>query len=79
MQKEVKESKGTGDHLYINMMLLEEIKQSKKNLAMGWVNYRAKNVVIFFGKSMKSWRVEVTHGTEHPWKYLQREGFFKEM
>ena len=73
-----RKSKGTGDQLYIDQMLLQEVNRRKKNLAMGWIDYRkaydivphswvieilnmmgiAKNVVNFFGKTMKSWRVK---------------------
>ena len=35
-----RKSKGTGDQLYIDKMFLQEVKQRKKNLAMGWINYR---------------------------------------
>ena len=33
-------SKGTGDNLYEDKMLLQEVKRRKKNLAMGWFDYR---------------------------------------
>ena len=32
-------SKSTGDQLYIDKMLLQEIKRRKKNLEIGWINY----------------------------------------
>ena len=35
-----RKSKGTGDQLYIDTMLLQEVKQRKKNLAMRWIDYR---------------------------------------
>ena len=35
-----RKSKGTGDQLYIDKMLLQEVKRRKKNLAMGWIDYR---------------------------------------
>ena len=77
-----RKSKGAGDQLYIDKRLLQEAKQRKKNLAMGWIDYWkaydmvphswvieslnvmgiAKNVVNLFGKTMKSWRVELTCG-----------------
>ena len=34
-----RKSKGTGDQLHIHEMLLQEVKQRKKNLAMGWIDY----------------------------------------
>ena len=33
-------SKGTADPLYIDKMLLKEVKYRKRNLAMGWIDYR---------------------------------------
>ena len=33
-------SKGTADLLFIDKMILKEVKSRKKNLAMGWVDYR---------------------------------------
>ena len=33
-------SKGSGDNLYEDKMLLQEVKRRKKNLAMGWIDYR---------------------------------------
>ena len=64
----------------MDKMLLQEVKRRKKNLAMTWTNYRkaydmisyswvkeslnmmgiTKNVV----KTMKSWKVELTCGSE---------------
>ena len=39
-------SEGTGDQLYIDTMLLWEVKRRKKNLAMGWIDYwKAYDVV----------------------------------
>ena len=35
----------TGDQLYIDKMILKEIKTRKKNLAMGWIDYqKARNI-----------------------------------
>ena len=34
-----RKSKGTGDQLYIDKMLLQEVKQ-RKNLEMGWIDYQ---------------------------------------
>ena len=34
-----RKSKGTGKQLYIDKMLLQEVKRTKKNLAMRWINY----------------------------------------
>ena len=39
-------SEGTGDRLYINKMLLWEVKRRKKNLAMGWIDYRKAYDVV---------------------------------
>ena len=33
-------SKGTHNLLYIDRMVLKEVKQRKKRLAMGWIDYR---------------------------------------
>ncbi len=35
-----RKSKGTGDLLYIDKMLLREVKNRKKNLSVAWVDYR---------------------------------------
>ena len=35
-----KKSRGTGDLLYIDKMVLKEAKRRKKNLAMAWIDYR---------------------------------------
>ena len=35
-----RKSKGTGDQLYMDKILLQEVKRRKKNLAMGWINYQ---------------------------------------
>ena len=35
-----RKSKGPGDQLYIDKMLLQEVKRSKKKLAMRWIDYR---------------------------------------
>ena len=35
-----RKSKGTGDLLYIDKMILKEVKRRRKNLSMAWVNYR---------------------------------------
>ena len=35
-----KGSRGTGDLLYIDRMLLQEVKRRNKNLAMAWIDYR---------------------------------------
>ena len=34
-----RKSKGTGDQLYIDKMLLQEVKRRKKNFAMGCIDY----------------------------------------
>ena len=34
-----RDSRGTGYQLYINKMLLQEVKRKKKNLAMGCIDY----------------------------------------
>ena len=42
-----RESKGTGDQLYMDKMLLQEEKRRKKNLAMGWTDYwKAYDMVL---------------------------------
>ena len=33
-------SKGTADLLFLDKMILKEVKSRKKNLAMGWIDYR---------------------------------------
>ena len=33
-----RKSKGTGDQLYMDNMLLQEVKRKKKNSAMGWID-----------------------------------------
>ena len=33
-------SRGTADQLYIDRMILREVRMGKKNLAMGWIDYR---------------------------------------
>ena len=35
-----RESNGTGDQLYIDNMLVQEVKRRKKSLGMAWINYR---------------------------------------
>ena len=35
-----RKSRGTGDRLYIDKMILREVKVRKENLAMGWIDYR---------------------------------------
>ena len=35
-----RKSRGTHDLLYIDRMVLKEVKQRKKGLAMGWIDYR---------------------------------------
>ena len=35
-----RKSRGTGDQLYIDKMILKEVKTGKKNLAMGWIDYQ---------------------------------------
>ena len=35
-----RKSRETGDQLYINKMILKEVKTRKKNLAMGWIDYQ---------------------------------------
>ena len=35
-----KDSRGTNDLLFINKMVLKEVKTRKKNLAMAWIDYR---------------------------------------
>ena len=35
-----RKSKGTGDLLYIDKMILKEVKHRRKNLSMAWVDYR---------------------------------------
>ena len=35
-----RKSRGTGDQLYIDKMILREVKVRKKNIAMGWIDYR---------------------------------------
>ena len=35
-----KRSRGTGDLLYIDRIILREAKQRKRSLVMGWINYR---------------------------------------
>jgi len=35
-----RKSRGTGDQLYIDKMILREVKVRKKSLAMGWIDYR---------------------------------------
>ena len=40
-QKECRrKSRRTGDQLYIDKMILKEVKTIKKNLAMGWIDYQ---------------------------------------
>lgn len=35
-----KKSRGTGDLLYIDKMILQEVRKRKKNLTMAWIDYR---------------------------------------
>ena len=35
-----KKSRGTHDQLFIDKMLMKEVKQRKKNVAMAWVDYK---------------------------------------
>jgi len=35
-----RKTRGTHDLLYIDRMILKEVKQRKKGLAMGWIDYR---------------------------------------
>lgn len=35
-----KNSQGTKDQLYIDKMVLKEVKSRKKNIAMGWIDYK---------------------------------------
>ena len=35
-----KNSQGTKDQLYIDKMVLREVKYRKKNIAMGWIDYK---------------------------------------
>ena len=92
-----RKSKSTGDQLYIEKMLLQEVKRRMKNLAMGWIDYRkaydmvphslvieslkmmgiAKNVVKFLGKMVKSWRVELTCGSETLGEVPIKRGIFQ--
>ena len=78
-------------------MLLQEVKRRKKNLAVGWIDYRkaydmaphswvieslnmmgiVKNVVNFVGKTMKSWSVELTCGSETLGEVPIKRGIFQ--
>ena len=39
-QKGCRRSRGTADQLYIDRTILREVRMRKKNLAMGWIDYR---------------------------------------
>ena len=66
--------KGTGNQLYRDKMLLQEVKGRKKNLAMGWIDCRKDYVMVshlwvieslnIMGGMIKSWKVEVIGGSE---------------
>ena len=46
-QKECrKNSQGTKDQLYIDKMVLKEVKSRKKNIAMGWIDYKKAYDVV---------------------------------
>ena len=38
-------SRGTGDLLFIDRMIMKEVKKRKKNLAMAWIDYRKAYIV----------------------------------
>ena len=51
-----RKSKGTGEKLYLDKLLLQEVKRRKKNLAMGWINYqKAYDMPKYDGHSKKMW------------------------
>ena len=39
-------SKGTADLLFLDKMILKEVKSRNKNLAMGWIDYRKANDML---------------------------------
>ena len=44
----------TGDQLYIDKLLLQEVKRRKKNLAIGWVDYWKAYDMIYHSWVIKS-------------------------
>ena len=92
-----RKSKSTGDQLYINKILLQRVKQRKKYLKMGWIDYWkaydmvphswvieslntmgiAKNMVNFSGKTIDSWKVQLTCGSETLGKVPIKRGIFQ--
>ena len=46
-------SKGTADLLFLDKMILKEVKSRKKNLAMGWIDYRKAYDML-----LHSWIIE---------------------
>ena len=51
-----RKTRGTADQLFIDRMILREVKMGKKNLPMGWVNYRKA-----FDMVPHSWVLECLH------------------
>ena len=47
-------SKGSGNQLYIDRMLLQEVKKRKKNLVMGWINYQKAYDMVPYSWLMES-------------------------
>ena len=48
-----RKSKSTGEQLYLDKLLLQEVKRRKKNLAMGWINFQKA-----YDRAPHSWVIE---------------------
>ena len=73
-----------GSMLYIDRMIMKEVKARKRSIAVAWIDYRKaydmvphswiveclesiginEEVIVFMKECMKSWRVELTSGSD---------------
>ena len=92
-----KNSRGTNDLLFIDKMILREVKMRQKNLSMAWIDYKKTYDMVphswileclemlgvdekirkLLEESMKTWRVDLTCGTESLREIKIKSGIFQ--
>ena len=92
-----KNAKGTHDLLFIDKMILKEVKRKQRNLFVGWIDYKKaydmiphtwimeclrslginENICKLIENSMRSWRVELTCGSDSLGEVFIKRGIFQ--
>ena len=71
-----KKSRGTNDLLFIDKMIMREVKMRKRNLSIAWIGINEK-IRRLLAESVKSWRVELISGEENLGEVNIRRGIFQ--